>query len=38
MTLPRRPPLELKAGTYVAKWRRIAGDWVIEAEIYLTLA
>jgi ketosteroid isomerase-like protein len=28
---------EQSAGTYVAKWRRIAGDWVIEAEIYLTL-
>lgn len=26
------------SGTYAAKWRRIGADWVIEAEIYLTLA
>ena len=26
------------SGDYTAKWRRIAGDWVIEAELYLTLA
>lgn len=24
-------------GDYTAKWRRIGGDWVIEAEIFLTL-
>lgn len=24
------------AGIYSAKWRRIAADWIIEAEIYLT--
>ncbi|ARS29299.1 nuclear transport factor 2 family protein [Sphingomonas sp. KC8] len=30
--------LPLASGTYVAKWRRIGADWVIEAEIYLTLA
>lgn len=24
-------------GDYTAKWRNIAGEWVIEAEIYLTL-
>lgn len=27
----------LAAGTYVAKWRKANGEWVIEAEIYLTL-
>lgn len=26
------------SGTYTAKWRQIGADWVIEAEIYLTLA
>lgn len=26
------------SGSYAAKWRRIGADWVIEAEIYLTLA
>lgn len=26
------------SGTYTAKWREIGGQWVIEAEIYLTLA
>ena len=26
------------SGAYTAKWRRIGADWVIEAEIYLTLA
>lgn len=26
------------SGTYTAKWRRIGADWVIEAEIFLTLA
>ena len=28
----------LASGSYCAKWREIAGSWVIEAEIYLTLA
>ena len=28
----------LASGSYCAKWREIAGAWVIEAEIYLTLA
>jgi len=28
----------LAAGSYAAKWRQIGSDWVIEAEIYLTLA
>ena len=28
----------LAAGSYVAKWRLIGGDWLIEAEIFLTLA
>ncbi len=28
----------LASGTYTAKWRKLAGDWVIEAELYLTLA
>lgn len=27
----------LASGDYTAKWRRIDADWVIEAEIYLTL-
>lgn len=26
------------SGTYTAKWRRLGADWVIEAELYLTLA
>lgn len=26
------------SGDYSAKWRRSGGDWVIEAEIYVTLA
>jgi len=29
---------QLAAGDYTAKWRRHDGEWVIEAEIYLTLA
>lgn len=28
----------LASGTYAAKWREVAGTWVIEAEIFLTLA
>lgn len=28
----------LASGAYTAKWRRIGADWLIEAEIYLTLA
>lgn len=28
----------LASGSYTAKWRRIGTDWVIEAELYLTLA
>ncbi len=28
----------LASGTYTAKWREIGADWVIEAEIYFTLA
>ena len=28
----------LAGGTYCAKWRKIGADWVIEAEIYATLA
>lgn len=30
--------MSLASGSYTAKWRRIGEDWVIEAEIYLTLA
>lgn len=26
------------AGSYTAKWRKVRDEWVIEAEIYLTLA
>jgi ketosteroid isomerase-like protein len=28
----------LASGDYTAKWRRLGDDWVIEAELYLTLA
>lgn len=28
----------LASGIYTAKWRRIDADWLIEAELYLTLA
>ena len=28
----------LANGAYTAKWRQIGADWVIEAELYLTLA
>lgn len=28
----------LAAGSYTAKWRAVGGEWVIEAEIYLTMA
>jgi hypothetical protein len=28
----------LASGTYSAKWRRIGADWMIEAEIFITLA
>jgi ketosteroid isomerase-like protein len=28
----------LAAGCYTAKWREIGGTWIIEAELYLTLA
>jgi ketosteroid isomerase-like protein len=28
----------LASGTYSAKWRKAGGDWMLEAEIYLTLA
>lgn len=28
----------LASGSYSAKWRQSGADWVIEAEIYLTLA
>lgn len=28
----------LTSGIYTAKWRRIGADWLIEAELYLTLA
>ena len=30
--------LPLASGTYTAKWRKAGAEWVIEAEIYLTLA
>lgn len=29
---------EFASGAYTAKWRKVGADWVIEAEIYLTLA
>lgn len=28
----------LALGDYTAKWREVQGDWVIEAELFLTLA
>jgi len=28
----------MASGIYTAKWRRIGADWLIEAELYLTLA
>lgn len=28
----------LASGSYTAKWRKLRDEWVIEAEIYLTLA
>jgi ketosteroid isomerase-like protein len=28
---------QVTRGDYTAKWREVAGEWVIEAEIYLTL-
>ncbi|MFT4055338.1 MAG: DUF4440 domain-containing protein [Novosphingobium sp.] len=28
----------LTSGTYVAKWREVSGEWVIEAEIFVTLS
>lgn len=28
----------LASGSYTAKWRLVGADWVVEAEIYLTLA
>jgi hypothetical protein len=28
----------LSSGIYTAKWRRIGVDWLMEAELYLTLA
>jgi ketosteroid isomerase-like protein len=31
------PPVAGASGTYAAKWREVGGDWVIEAEIFVTL-
>ncbi len=28
----------IASGPYSAKWRKVGGDWVIEAEIFVTLA
>ncbi|WP_310531722.1 DUF4440 domain-containing protein [Novosphingobium sp.] len=28
----------LASGTYAAKWRKAGGEWMLEAEIFLTLA
>lgn len=30
--------IDLASGTYATKWRKVCGEWMIEAEIYLTLA
>lgn len=35
VSLSGRP---LASGAYTAKWRKIGADWLIEAELYLTLA
>lgn len=35
VSLSGRP---LASGSYAAKWRKIGADWLIEAELYLTLA
>ena len=29
--------IDLASGTYAAKWRKVGAEWMIEAEIYLTL-
>ena len=29
--------IDLASGSYVAKWRQVGANWMIEAEIYLTL-
>jgi len=29
---------DLASGTYAAKWRKVGGQWMLEAEIFLTLA
>ncbi len=29
---------DLASGTYSAKWRKVGGEWMLEAEIFLTLA
>ncbi|MFM6932239.1 MAG: nuclear transport factor 2 family protein [Novosphingobium sp.] len=30
--------IDLASGTYAAKWRKSGGEWMLEAEIFLTLA
>lgn len=30
--------VDLASGTYAAKWRQVGGEWMLEVEIYLTLA
>ncbi|MEJ6009748.1 nuclear transport factor 2 family protein [Novosphingobium aquae] len=30
--------IDLASGTYAAKWRKAGGEWMLEAEIFLTLA
>lgn len=30
--------IDLASGTYSAKWRKTGGEWMLEAEIFLTLA
>lgn len=31
-------PAPAASGTYAAKWREVAGAWVIEAEVFVTLS
>ena len=33
-----KSPGNWASGTYSAKWRRIGGQWLIESEIYMTIA
>ena len=34
----RRDGADAPSGTYLAVWRKVTGQWVIESELYVTLA